>query len=190
MTDAGAATADRSAAILRLADFRRERCRREPWRPVDRSWEAATLEGVERLVAGDLAGSGPLLLRARRLAEQELPGDDPRLAASRTNLARWLRRRRDEAAAAVLFGPAIAAWELAPGWLDRLGVGDAGLSAPQCRRLAEEGRRYAVALAQQRPVLVPCGLERWRARGEPGPGHRRRLLAAVFLSTFRLTPWS
>jgi hypothetical protein len=188
MTEAGPAAAGRSAAVLCLADYRRERRRRADWLPVDRVWEETTLAGVGRLVAGDVAGAGPLLMRAQRVAEQDLGADDPRLAASRANLARWLRRWGDEAAAPQLLAAAIAAWELAPGWLARLGVGDAGLSAPQCRRLVEEGRRHAVALAQQRPLLVPCGLERWRARGAPGAGDRRRLLAAVFLSTFRLAP--
>jgi hypothetical protein len=172
-----------SGTVVRLADYRRN-----AWLPHDDVWESATLAGVEALMDGDLGAAGALLGRVRRIAERELAADDPRLAASRTNLARWLRRRRDRIVADRLLAEAIATWELVPAWLDRLAVGDTALTAPQCHRLADEGRRHAVALAQQRTVLLPCGLERWRGRGAPGPGDRRKLLAAVFLSTFRLAP--
>jgi hypothetical protein len=164
------------AQLVRLADYRRG-----TWGAVDETWETTTLGGVERLLDGDRAAAGALLARALRLAEAELARDDPRRAAALTNVAR-LRTR----AAAPLLDAAVSAWADVPGWVDRLAVGDATLGPAQCLRLAEEGRRHAEALAARRPVLLPCGLARWRARRMTAQDDRRKLLAAVFLSTFRL----
>jgi hypothetical protein len=165
-------------AVLRLADFRRD-----AWTDSDALWEELQLAAVERLLAGDRATPAALLARALALAEQGFARDDPRLAASLTNLARLRQEVAGEAEDA--FARAIRLWGEAEAWLERLRVGDDALSPPQCRRLLAEGHRHAVALASRRPILIPCGLVRWRARRDPGRPDRRKLLAAVFLSTFR-----
>jgi hypothetical protein len=171
-----------SARLYRLADYRRD-----AWSMDDTLWESTTFEGAARLISGDPITAGALLARAARLAERAFAPDDPRYAAAWTNLARLLRCQGEVDSATSFFATACAAWLASAAWLDRLRVGDSGLSSPQCRRLLNEGRRHADALASGRPSLLPCGLERWRGRRDTGPSDRRKLMAAVFLSTFRMT---
>lgn len=169
-----------AAAVLRLADFRRG-C----WAESDAAWEELQLAAVERLAAGERTGTGALLIRAAGIARCWFASDDPRLAASLTNLALWRQETDGIDAAEEFFAEAIGLWPRGEDWLDRLQVGDETLSPPQCRRLLDEGHRHAVALAARRPIPMPCGLVRWRARRGQGKPDRRKLLAAVFLSTFR-----
>ncbi|MFO1069611.1 MAG: hypothetical protein U1E14_13920 [Geminicoccaceae bacterium] len=172
--------AARSADLARLADGRQRH-----WSSADTGWEQASLAGVLAMSGGRPGAALLSFAAAVDLASEAFAPDDPRLAAALTNRARTLRALGDPAAETG-FAAATTAWIRAQGWPQRLRVGDERLSPPQCRRLVDEGRRYSLALAARRPILMPCGLARWQAGRWQEPSPRRKLLAAVFLSTFRL----
>lgn len=170
----------RSADVVRLADGRQRH-----WTSADATWERVSLAGARAMVDGRADLALAPFAAASRLAGQSFAPDDPRVAAALTNVARAGRLLGDPAAEAG-FELAVLAWVRAQGWPQRTRIGDAVLSPPQCRRLVEEGRRYSLALANRRPLLMPCGLARWQAGRWLDETPRRKLLAAVFLSTFQL----
>ena len=161
----------------------------------DFAWERWQEQAALAYRAGDVATAVRTWEQALAIAEQQFARGDPRLAASLTNQALVMRRRRHEYQAKRLFEKAFAVWADSWRWIylmtpgrqttsqkapsDRLAIYDETARA-WFTALAERGCA-ATAMLERFDQLPKDGLAEWLELKPRRLSDLRKLLAGVLL---------
>jgi len=164
----------------------------------DLAWERHQEQAALAWRAGDGAGAARAWEQALAVARQHFGRGDPRLAASLTNQALVMRRRRHDWQAKQLFEQAFVVWDDSWRWIhlmtpahrstpgsDRLEVYEPAARA-QFTALADRGCA-ATAWLERHDELLDDGLGEWLEIKPRRLSDLRRLLAAVLLIAPRRT---
>jgi hypothetical protein len=162
----------------------------------DLAWERCQEQAALAYRAGDVIGASRLWAEALAIATRHFGRSDPRLAASLTNQAVVMRRRRQEFQAKQLFEDAFAVWENSWRWIllmtpghpanrlrsahsDQLQIYDASARA-YFTALVRRGRAATEAL-ERYDELSKESLVDWLELKPKRLSDLRKLLAAVLL---------
>jgi hypothetical protein len=162
----------------------------------DLAWERCQEQAALAYRAGDVSTASRLWADALEIATKHFGRGDPRLAASLTNQALVMRRRRQDYQAKRLFEDAFAIWADSWRWIllmtpghpagpvqsahsDQLEIYDASARA-YFTALVERGRA-ATARLEHRDELPKEGLADWFELKPKRLSDLRKLLAAVLL---------
>ncbi len=173
---------------------------RAGWSDEDLTWEQIQVAAAEAQAEGDSTTAAEFWDAGLGLARDAFPEDDPRLAASLSNVAAAKRLAGDMDAAAPLIGEALAVWGRCEPWIAALEPerrarsslfhlrleskhrgGYDHHSVARYRELAAEGRTRCDAL-RGGTGQSKVDLERWRRERPEGYTDGRKLLAAVVLT--------
>jgi hypothetical protein len=160
----------------------------------DLAWERHQEQAAIGYRAGDPITPPRLWAAALDIAEKRFARGDPRLAASLTNQALVMRRRRQDYQAQKLFRSALEVWNDSWRWIhlmtpDRAAAATQrtdhlGVYGPDARAwfnaLAAKGRAATEAI-ERRDALPTNGLDQWFAIKPKQMSDLRRLLGAVLL---------
>jgi hypothetical protein len=162
----------------------------------DLAWERCQERAALAFRAGDAAPPAELWEQALAIAQQHFGRGDPRHAASLTNYALVMRRRRQDYQAKRLFEDALGAWDDSWRWIHLMTPRPAGVAQrlqhseqlevyrPAARStfaaLAERGRA-ATARLERYDELPAGGLATWFEIKPRQMIDLRKLLAAVLL---------
>ncbi len=171
---------------------------RAGWRNAELIWEQIQEKAAELNAAGAPEEAAELWQGALEVAREHFSRDDPRLATSLANHGLAVRRRGGDAAA--LLDEALAVWDSAQAWIDRLRPEQRARSSTFHLRLRAKHRgaydrfsrrRYAELAAEGRAALLACRddaeaeddrLGRWIREGRRGGlTDARKLRAAAWL---------
>jgi len=158
----------------------------------DLVWERCQEQAALAYRAGDALGAARAWEQALAIAHKHFGRGDPRLAASLTNQALVMRRRRQEWQAKQMFEDAFAAWAESWRWIhlmtpsrratpqsDRLEVYEPAARA-HFTALADRGCA-ATAWLERHDELLDDGLAEWFEIKPRRLSDLRKLLAAVLL---------
>lgn len=162
----------------------------------DLAWERCQEQAALAYRAGHAVSASRLWAEALAIANQHFGRGDPRLAASLTNQALVMRRRRQDYQAKRLFEDAFAVWADSWRWIllmtpghpaslprsahsDQLEIYDAAARA-YFTALAERGQA-ATAMLERYDELPKEGLAEWLELKPKRLSDLRKLLAAVLL---------
>jgi hypothetical protein len=180
------------------------------WTPGDVEWETEAEAAMASLAVGDGAGAAGRFARMVRLARENFPADEPRLATSLANHGTSLAAAGQGAAGGLCLREARCIWRDCDGWVARMASPRAARSSlfhmrmEQRHRTEYEERRrstWAALAAEARervgeegsPGLMSAGeaaerLARWRCERPAGLDDARKLIAAVMLLACRPEP--
>jgi hypothetical protein len=160
----------------------------------DFAWERWQEQAALAYRAGDVATAVRAWEQALAVAEQHFGRGDPRLAASLTNQALVMRRRRHEYQAKRLFEEAFAVWADSWRWIYLMTPGRQATQQAQSDRLAtydDTARAWftvlaergcaATAMLERFDQLPKDGLAEWLELKPRRLSDLRKLLAAVLL---------
>ena len=160
----------------------------------DVAWERCQEQAAIAFRAGDVILPSRLWAEALAIAEKRFGPGDPRRAASLTNQALVLRRRRQDYQARQMFQNALEVWEQSWRWIHLMTPARAHLGARSCQQLdiygpeerawfnalARQGRAATLAL-ERYDERLEAGLEWWFLIKPERMSDLRKLLGAVLL---------
>jgi hypothetical protein len=160
----------------------------------DLTWERYQEQAAIAYRAGDPITPSRLWAAALDIAEKHFGRGDPRLAASLTNQALVMRRRRQDYQAQKLFREALEVWDDSWRWIHLMTPDRTATGTPRSdhldiygrdarawfNALAQQGRAATAALERHDESLAN-GLDQWFAIKPRRMSDVRRLLGAVLL---------
>jgi hypothetical protein len=177
------------------------------WTPEDVEWEAEAEAAIAALAVGDGADAAERFARMVRLARENFPANDPRLATSLASHGASLAAAGQVTAGGVCLREARRLWRDCDGWIARMAPPRAARSSLFHMRMEQRHRaeyderwrsRWAMLAAEARervgqdgsPGLIPAAeaaerLARWRRERPAVLDDARKLIAAVVLLACR-----
>jgi hypothetical protein len=160
----------------------------------DLTWERYQEQAAIAYRAGDPITPSRLWAAALDIAEKHFGRGDPRLAASLTNQALVMRRRRQDYQAQKLFREALEVWDDSWRWIHLMTPDRTAMGTPRSDHLDIYGRdarawfnalaqqgRAATAALERHDASLANGLDEWLAIKPRRMSDVRRLLGAVLL---------